>query len=319
MKLLPVLLGLTAGKDLGETFATMMGMMRGGDSNVNDSPVYMRRVSIRDAKFYTNLAAAAFCEDAALLNFSCHPYCEIVRYGTREFPETDDVRVVEVIRDFLSGVRGYVAVVPSREEIIVAFASERPQSNKLVLISAPLERIDVRTEGTNNTNIDTGDVAVHAGLYSVARSLLAQYRATVRSLLDETGYKLVFTGHSIGAEVASLSLVAAQRELGLPWTELRYIGYGMIRVGNREFARWFNQQRLESTHVVNFDDKVVHLLPRFTSYQHFANEMFIDKDGAVRLCDNAYFEDPECSGLDADFELKDPHVHAFNTEFGLAC
>ncbi|KAJ9075683.1 hypothetical protein DSO57_1033571 [Entomophthora muscae] len=315
------LLGLV-GARLASTLAKVIGGMMSDnapDSNINDSPVYMRWVSIRDAKYYANLAAAAFCEDASLLRFSCHPYCEEIRFGTDEFSETSDVRVVEVIRDFFSGVRGYVAVIPSREEIIVSFASERPQSNKLVLISAPLEHINVRSLEANNTNINVDDVAVHTGLYTTAKSLLSQYRDTVRRLLDQTGYKLVFAGHSIGAEVASLSLIAAQREFKLPWTQLRYIGYGMIRVGNREFARWFNQQRLEATHVVNFDDKVVHLMPRFANYQHFANELFIDKDGSIRLCDNAYFEDPKCSGLEADFELKEPHVHAFEIEFGLTC
>ncbi|KAJ9068021.1 hypothetical protein DSO57_1032981 [Entomophthora muscae] len=287
-------------------------------SNINDSPVLMRRASIDDVRYYANVAGAAFCQAARVQNFTCYPYCTDTIAGTFSTPPTSKVQVLKTFYNPIADIKAYVATIPQRNEVVIAMATGLVQTNRIFILSALLTRLDIRHPLNNNTHIETNNVLVHAPLLHVARLLFAEYRATLQQEA-KTGKTIVFTGHSVGAELGILSAIIAHQELNIPWAQIRYLGYGMVRIGNREFARWLNQQRVEATHVVNHNDKIVHLLANFNNYQHFGNEIFLTKHGDIRLCDNRYFEDPHCSTTEADPKGQDPHLKAFQTNFGLLC
>ncbi|KAJ9065146.1 hypothetical protein DSO57_1022787 [Entomophthora muscae] len=306
----------------GTTIGGVMQPNLDSGSRLNDSPVNIRRASIADLRYYANVAGASMCSDKKLVDFSCQPYCGAVVNGTAKTPPTKGIRMVEIIRDMVTGVKGYIAVLDSRREIVVSTSGERMQSNRAALSMPALFPLDVNYSNNNNKNIRTKGVAVQALLYATANRLLEQYSATLRKLAFSgrtRGYKIVFTGHSIGAEMAAFSMIVAHHKLDIPWQRIRYIGYGMTRIGNREFVRWFNQQDLEATHVINYDEKVVYFYPIAYNYQYIGNEVFINKDGSVRICNNAYFEDPDCNLSEIDGKFREPHVQAFDTEFGMVC
>ncbi|KAI9298201.1 alpha/beta-hydrolase [Neoconidiobolus thromboides FSU 785] len=290
------------------------------DEFENRGYVKIRVSTIADAKYYTNLAGASYCEDEGVKRFNCKPYCQATLEGTQDTPPTSSVIVRGVYRDLLSGVKGYLAVVSERKEIVLSFAGERPQSNKLFIYPSVLLPLNVNQPGNNNTNIRTNAISVHALMHSIAFRLYTQYRKALTELLEEySDYKLLITGHSIGGSIASLTAVVVRQEVGVEWNQMRVFTYGQMRMGNKEFAKWINQQDFEITRVVNFNDKSVLFIFRTLNYQHFGNELFIEKDGSSTYCDNKYLEDPTCTKINFDFVLREAHVQAWNTQFGIDC
>lgn len=326
---LPILfIKLISSSFVGETLNNIHKSTLGGvapltintESSINPTPVIMRRANIKDARYYANIAGASNCGDISVAEFNCEPYCRDILVGTPTTPPTESVKVTTIVRDFLIGVKGFLSVVPDRKEIILSLAGGRVKSSRTAALASVLTLLDVNSPNNNNTGINTKAVAVHGTIYGAAQRIFDQYKEELNDLLVMyPDYKVLFTGHSIGADVSGLSAIVAHHGLDIPWERIRFIGYGMIRIGNREFVRWLNNQSLEGTHILNYNDKVIQFVRPVQNFQYMSNEYFIKKDGRVRICDNHYFEDPDCNITELNLKFRVSHVHAFDTEFGIEC
>lgn len=86
------------------------------------------------------------------------------------------------------------------------------------------------------------------------------------------------TGHSLGGALATLTADRLVREL-FPIAGL--YTFGQPCVGNRQFAKHFNDEmRGKAFRFVNEEDLVPKLLP-FPMYCHIGEEYFIDRDGKI--------------------------------------
>lgn len=64
----------------------------------------------------------------------------------------------------------------------------------------------------------------------------------------------------------------------------RFVGYGMPRVGNQEFADYVDSRPISVTHINNKEDIVPILPGRFLGYHHTSGEVHIVDSGSWLSC-----------------------------------
>jgi predicted lipase len=100
---------------------------------------------------------------------------------------------------------------------------------------------------------------VHQGFYSAYTGVAPLVRTMVSSLLSlYRGAKLVITGHSLGGAMAVLCSLDMKEIHG----KVDYVyTYGQPRVGNQNFANFYQTQIANAFRVINYADMVPHVPP----------------------------------------------------------
>lgn len=132
---------------------------------------------------------------------------------------------------------------------------------------------------------------VHYGFAKAWDEISDAALGAVRAAKDANpGYKIVFTGHSLGAGVSSLGAAYA-RDSGLA---VDIINYGSPRVGNAAFAQYVSDQAGDELRVTHLDDPVPRLPPIVFNYAHTTPEYWLSNGDAfttdyspadVQVCD----------------------------------
>jgi hypothetical protein len=123
---------------------------------------------------------------------------------------------------------------------------------------------------------------VHGGFASAARSLLPQIRGWVQ-LMGPGSTKLILTGHSLGAAMATLMASVLPCE----WL----ITLGSPRVGDEEFLNTL--KAANTRRIVDCCDVVTEVPPQIGGYMHLATCTYLTREGQI-------VEDPAPSFIDAD-------------------
>jgi triacylglycerol lipase len=90
---------------------------------------------------------------------------------------------------------------------------------------------------------------------------------------------LWITGHSLGAALATLAVAKLRMEEDRPVNGL--YTYGSPRVGDRIFARNFNQEFVAAFRFVNNTDIVTRAPARIMLYSHVGNFLYLDQNKAL--------------------------------------
>ena len=136
---------------------------------------------------------------------------------------------------------------------------------------------------------------VHTGFWEAYRSLHEPIEAW---LGEARPRRLVVTGHSLGAAMATL--MAALHE------QAELISFGCPLVGNREFGERFGRPALR---YVDCTDMVATVPYGFLGYVHFGELRYIDRHGAVHASapdEAALREDRRQAGIDYRRYLGEP-------------
>jgi len=160
---------------------------------------------------------------------------------------------------------------------------------------------------------------VHGGFLRGAESLYDLIIADVRTLLrTKPGYKLVVTGHSLGAAHATLVSLLLRDSEGI---EPEVQTYGEPRVGNRAFANYWNQRINKVTWRFSHNrDPVVQIPFQVMLFHHRAKEVFLKNRSGnnYQNCD-ASGEDPDCANSVAfAIDILD-HIGYFGTHMWIPC
>ncbi|KAI1438688.1 extracellular lipase [Xylaria sp. CBS 124048] len=107
-------------------------------------------------------------------------------------------------------------------------------------------------------------------------------------------YKIVFTGHSLGAAVSTLGGAYA-RQAGF---EVDIINYGSPRVGNAAFATFLSNSPGVEHRVTHLDDPVPRLPPILLEYAHTTPELWLS-DGSADTDVYGVNDIKECSGIES--------------------
>jgi len=133
--------------------------------------------------------------------------------------------------------------------------------------------------------VDESQGRVHRGFSRALDSVWEQVRRTIDQFQNQ-GQTLWFTGHSLGAALATLAVsrlvLAEDKPVGGLYT------YGSPRVGDRVFAQNFNNQfKGQSFRFVNNKDIVPRLPPRQAGYSHVGTFLYFSD--SVRITNDLYW------------------------------
>jgi hypothetical protein len=106
-------------------------------------------------------------------------------------------------------------------------------------------------------------------------------------------YKIVFTGHSLGGALATLSAAKFAEERAIEWSDIQIITFGQPRVGNIPFANYLNSKPIESARVTTRGDIVAISPGHFLKYYHSQHIVHMDLNGRLIECSSTE-EDPRC-------------------------
>jgi hypothetical protein len=120
-----------------------------------------------------------------------------------------------------------------------------------------------------------GGIKIHNGFFRQFKEVRGQLAEEILKYTKKD--ILVFTGHSQGGALATLSAyfmdVKVFAKYGLPLL----VTFGSPRVGNRKFAKNFLKKTIDSRRYVNTADSVTILPPVWLGYKHIKNKVKIGK------------------------------------------
>ncbi|CAB4409351.1 unnamed protein product [Rhizophagus irregularis] len=239
--------------------------------------------AVPNLQSFANYAAAAYCK-APLENWNCGEVCA----------KTSGTQLVKDFSNPQLNTRGYIAMNPEKELIIVSYRGTEPTSLRNYFPDFIIYH-------------DTWDPApgtlVHHGFLNAWEQIQPQVTDDLITLIQEKpDFRIGFMGHSLGGALATFSaLDLIQKVPELAKNEKLFLAtFGQPRVGDEKFAK-FVDDNLRVIRTVVRGDPIPRLpppwpIPFIGSYKHFGEELYInnpDQDpNAFQEC-NA--EDPNCS------------------------
>lgn len=120
---------------------------------------------------------------------------------------------------------------------------------------------------------------VHDGFYRALGYVYPEIRNTL-SEFQRNGQSLWFTGHSLGAALAMLTVAKLIQEEDRPVYGL--YTFGQPRTGDKDFARTYNQEiKARTFRFVNNNDVVPRVPPRELGYSHAGTFLYFGADGNI--------------------------------------
>ncbi|KAH9851329.1 alpha/beta-hydrolase [Lenzites betulinus] len=253
--------------------------------------------------FFSN---AVYCSTGAVQNWQCGDSCNAL----------PNVKVLTAGGDGGSIPNYFIAHDPDADTIVVAHQGTDPKN-----LLSDLNDIEIGQVAANTTILPTasGDVKLHDGFTETQGRTADTVLSAVQSALESTGAtKVLVTGHSLGAAVASIDAMMLKTKLNSN-VSVSAVVFGLPRVGNQAWADLVDSTLGSAfTHVTNQNDPVPRVPPQFLSFQQPSNEVHItavDSSGqtaTAEACPGQ--ENSNCSGGNSIFDSsvtnhKGPYFH----------
>ncbi|OSD03904.1 alpha/beta-hydrolase [Trametes coccinea BRFM310] len=277
----------------------------GSSSDATPTPVSQDDITnnlLRPALF----SRAVYCSTEAVEKWACGDSCDAL----------PNVKVLAAGGDDGLIPRFLVAHDADEDTIVVAHQGTDPKN-----FLSDLNDLKFAQVGANKTVLPAAgdDIKMHDG-FAYAQSRTADIvLSTVQSALESTGSKkILVTGHSLGAAIASIDAMMLKTRLDQNLS-LSAVVFGLPRVGNQAWADFVDQTLGSSfTHVTNQNDPVPRVPPQSLQFQHPSNEIHItsvDSAGNIATAESCPGqENSHCSdGFDIlDFSIdnhRGPYFH----------
>lgn len=151
------------------------------------------------------------------------------------------------VSSFLFQRQGFIGYLPTKESIFVVFRGSTSIKDWLNNLNALL---------TDYPGCQ--DCKVHKGFYVAQQSVMPLVRSAVQALRQQfPRYRVVVTGHSLGASLATLTALQLHAE-GLTGS-LRLVHFGSPRVGNTAFASYLSKALPDRHRLTHHKDMVPHV------------------------------------------------------------
>ncbi|RYG70456.1 lipase family protein [archaeon] len=143
-------------------------------------------------------------------------------------------------------MQGFVGYLPTKESIFVVFRGSTSIGDWLNNLDALLTDYPL-----------CRDCRVHKGFYLAQQSAMSLVRSAVQTLKQQfPSYRVVVTGHSLGAALATLT--ALQLHAEGPEETVRLFHFGSPRVGNTAFATFASKTLADRSRLTHHKDMVPH-------------------------------------------------------------
>ena len=144
------------------------------------------------------------------------------------------------------------------------------------------------------TNLDAiqtdgpgGNGKVHLGFYHALDTVWDQLKGAITTL-NPANKTIWVTGHSLGAALATLAVARLLNEKVVSQITGLYT-YGKPRVGNQQFASWFDTlMPANNFRFVNDDDIVPHVPPEILDYKHEGTFLYFDGYGQLKTSEGLW-------------------------------
>ena len=155
-----------------------------------------------------------------------------------------------------TGTQAFAAIGAGGSAAFVVFRGTQPDDPSDIGTDAQAVLVDWQAKGK-----------VHLGF----RDALTSVWDPIESWLKGTGLEAWFTGHSLGAALATLATALVPRS--------HLVNFGSPRVGSDAFAQQFDGRSVKR--YVGCCDLVTRLPPAFLEYAHVAGMIYIDRHGKL--------------------------------------
>eukprot|EP01040_Poterioochromonas_malhamensis_P010694 gene10694-11650_t len=249
------------------------------------------------SKRYVTFSGAAYCTDQTLKRNTVNDWsCS----ACKSYPHVTATSVHGKSND----ANGFVGYDSDANEIIVSFSGTNPLS-----IQNWIDDLDFFQTAYPYCS----DCQVHRGFYNTYLSVDSQVKELVKNFTSQhPSASLAITGHSLGAAMAA----HCAAELVHSGYKIKTVySYGMPRVGNEAFEKWYVSVVPGTFRLVHHKDPVPHLPPSNWNFHHMPYEVFYTSDYKQwKLC-NAEGEDSSCSDQYAVDLNVDNHLHYNDMNF----
>lgn len=178
---------------------------------------------------------------------------------------------------------GYVGYHPQLQEIVVSFRGTHNLDNWI-------EDLKILKDKSPFPGCPSGTVAT--GFAQCYLSLADQIVPAVQALVQQfPSYPVRVTGHSLGGAISSLCALDLNINVGVQ--NVQVLNFGSPRVGDSDFAVYFNNVIGSIMRMTHQDDIVPHLPPYDFNFEHVPTEVW-ENDGQYNVC-NGSGEDPNCA------------------------
>lgn len=121
---------------------------------------------------------------------------------------------------------------------------------------------------------------VHHGFWGALNDVWREIYASIKEHQNK-GQSLWFTGHSLGAALATLAVAKLRLKVDKPVNGL--YTFGQPRTGDRDFARAFNADfKAQTFRFVNNNDAVTRVPLRAMTYSHVGRFLYFDNNGNLQ-------------------------------------
>lgn len=231
---------------------------------------------------YTYYAAAGYCNPSVTKTWTCGANCNA---NPKFIP-------------IASGGDGsdtqfwYVGYDPTLQTIIVVH--QGTAASKIIPI---LTDVDLFLDGLDSTLFPgvPSSVKVHNGFRDAQARAANDVLSAVTTGINTYGTKsVVVVGHSLGGAISLLDAIFLP--LHISGLTVSFYGYGLPRVGNKDFANYVdNQLDGRFTRITNLKDPVPIIPGRFLGFRHPSGEAHIDNGEIWKWCPGQDNTDAQCS------------------------
>lgn len=262
-----------------------------------------------DAKQFVRYSHISFCHEDAIKEWNCGQQCDLTRR-----PQT-----IITFSNSEYGMKGYVAKDTTESGVNCLAAFRGSASLKHAKLDGRFGQS--KWPDWQNLNITCSGCKVHTGFAKAYKSIRQELWAATTQC-DTVS----FTGHSLGASLASLAAFEARARGDMKVDHV--FTFGKPRIGNKAYVTAFVELAGSSTpmwRVAKRRDVVARLPPRQFGYVHEPIEVYYSKDdfSEYRLCPpqpSGDFEDGSCSSSFSDsaawmLAASSGHNHYFGLNF----
>ncbi|EJF65550.1 alpha/beta-hydrolase [Dichomitus squalens LYAD-421 SS1] len=287
-RILRSFLGLAALAALARAAPTpLFGINIGSGDETDGTPSAVSQDDITtDLQRPAQFSRAAYCSTASVQKWSCGAACDAI----------PNVKVLAAGGDNGATPDFFIAEDPDQQQVVVAHQGTDP--HEILSIANDVEFAQVDANATLFPQASS-DVQVHSGFQDTQGRTADLVLSTVQSSLASNGFKKVLvTGHSLGAAVASLDAVMLR--MALPDdVEVDSVVFGLPRVGNSAWADLVNSLIPSFAHITNQDDPVPNVPPHFLDFEHPGGELHItavdNSTGQATMVNCPGSENQECA------------------------
>jgi len=231
---------------------------------------------------YIQFARAAYCDSSKIIGWKCGDACDALPGFVSNLTggDGDDVQFF------------FVGFWPTQSAVVVVHQGTNPQEFWAVDTDIHLNLIS--PDSSLFPNLPDA-VEVHSGFADEHKKTANQILAEVQRLMAEhSSTNVILVGHSLGGALAELDSLFMK--LNLPeGTSIRGVTFGTPRVGNKDWATFFDSQVSDFTRMNNMLDPVTIIPGRGLGFRHPSGEIHIQSDGRFVVCPGPDSDDPQCS------------------------